>query len=340
MLKQLFLLLYEPIILTPFKKGADFENDQYYMATFTYGIIDRINVFAKVGMVDGGNWYDYEAGSNWKGDLESNLVWAVGAKGKLYEFQNGLGFGLAAQYLRYDNRKVKNWSNQETGESASQLGWATDDKLNFWPNEENTDYPGIPGMTDRRLWKMKATALTPGCHYDVRFRYRDIKTEDWQENWGYFYAPPKIGVEDYPTLQFYAYGDCKVTTNNASENDAKGVAKGIFEHAAILQTYEDDFSKYRKRIYPERLRKVFRRIPALIGHKLKYVQLDPEERSRELGESLDLLEMARVIYRVRHSAGNGVPLGQRPKNAISNLSSWTQVWFQLHWVSVCQDWKW
>jgi uncharacterized protein len=89
--------------------------------------------------------------------------------------------------------------------------------------------------------------------------------------------------------------------------------EAIREHAAILQTYEDDFSKYRKRIYPERLRKVFRRIPALIGHKLKYVQLDPEERSRELGETLHLLEMARVIYRVRHSAGNGVPLGAEAK---------------------------
>ena len=91
------------------------------------------------------------------------------------------------------------------------------------------------------------------------------------------------------------------------------LAEAIREHAAILQTYEDDFSKYRKRIYPERLRKVFRRIPALIGNKLKYVRLDPEERSRELSDSLHLLEMARVIYRVRHSAGNGVPLGAEAK---------------------------
>ncbi|MBW2200879.1 MAG: AAA family ATPase, partial [Deltaproteobacteria bacterium] len=44
------------------------------------------------------------------------------------------------------------------------------------------------------------------------------------------------------------------------------LAEAIREHAVILQTYEDDFSKYRKRIYPERLRKVFRRIPALIGN--------------------------------------------------------------------------
>jgi predicted AAA+ superfamily ATPase len=90
--------------------------------------------------------------------------------------------------------------------------------------------------------------------------------------------------------------------------------EAISEHAAILQTYEDDFSKYRKRIYPERLRKVFRRIPALIGNKLKYVRLDPDERSRELSETLHLLEMAQVIYRVRHSAGNGVPLGAEAKD--------------------------
>jgi len=91
------------------------------------------------------------------------------------------------------------------------------------------------------------------------------------------------------------------------------------EHVAILQTYEDDFSKYRKRIYPQRLRKVLRRVPALIGQKLKYVNLDPEERSRELADSLNLLEMARVICRVKHSSGNGVPLGAEVKERIFKL---------------------
>jgi len=91
----------------PVRKGADFKNDKYYMATVTYGIIDQINVFAKLGMVDGGKWLDYQAGNSWKGDLDSNFVWAIGAKGKVYEFGNGPGFGLAAQYMRYDNRKVK-----------------------------------------------------------------------------------------------------------------------------------------------------------------------------------------------------------------------------------------
>jgi len=114
------------------RKQADFENDQYYMATVTYGILDRINVFARLGMVDGGKWVDYEAGNNWKGDLDSNFVWAIGAKGKVYQFDNGLGFGLAAQYMRYDDRKVRDWRSMETGESANDLGWTTDDRIDFW----------------------------------------------------------------------------------------------------------------------------------------------------------------------------------------------------------------
>ena len=147
------------------RKGADFEDDQYYMATFTYGIIDRINVFAKLGVVDGGKWYDYEAGNNWKGDLDSNFVWAVGAKGNLYEFDNGLGFGLAAQYLRYDNRKVNNWRSEETGESASDLGWSTNDKLDFWQLD----------IQANAYWKIGAFAPYVGAgytYYDMDFSGR------------------------------------------------------------------------------------------------------------------------------------------------------------------------
>jgi len=113
-------------------KRADIEDDQYYMGTVTYGIIDRINVFARLGMVNGGKLQEYQAGNDWAGDLESNFVWALGAKGKIYEFENGLGFGLAAQYMRYDNRGVKNWQYGETGQTAAEIGWATDNKIDYW----------------------------------------------------------------------------------------------------------------------------------------------------------------------------------------------------------------
>ncbi|MFN2366883.1 MAG: ATP-binding protein [Desulfurivibrionaceae bacterium] len=99
----------------------------------------------------------------------------------------------------------------------------------------------------------------------------------------------------------------------AGYRDSGRVAEAAREHEIILQTYEDDFSRYGRRIYPPRLRKVFRRLPAMVGGRLKYVQLDPEERARELADTLHLLELAQIWHRVRHSAGNGVPLGAEVK---------------------------
>ncbi|MFH1243904.1 MAG: hypothetical protein V1689_16305 [Pseudomonadota bacterium] len=116
----------------PDRQGSDFEGDQYYMATITYGLIDRINLFCKLGIVDGGKWTDTEPGDYWKADLGSGFVWAIGAKGKVYEFANGIGFAAAAQYLRYDNRTVKNWRSLKTGQTAREIGWVTDDQIDYW----------------------------------------------------------------------------------------------------------------------------------------------------------------------------------------------------------------
>mgnify|MGYP003957312829 FL=1 len=112
--------------------GADFENDAFYMATVTYGVLDRLNVFARLGLADGGDWLDYQPGNNWKGKLESNFVWALGAKFDAINLDNGFGVIMGAQYLRYDDRKVKDWQSQETGQSAGQLGWNTDDTIDYW----------------------------------------------------------------------------------------------------------------------------------------------------------------------------------------------------------------
>jgi len=76
----------------------------------------------------------------------------------------------------------------------------------------------------------------------------------------------------------------------------------------ILQTFVDDFAKYRKRVNVGRLRKVFTRMPSLVGRKLKYVHIDRNEKARDLSSCVELLAMARVLHRVRHSAGNGLPL--------------------------------
>ena len=79
--------------------------------------------------------------------------------------------------------------------------------------------------------------------------------------------------------------------------------------SSILSTYADDFSKYGKRVNHQRILKVFSRVPQLVGQKLKYTQIDREEKSRDLKQALHLLERARVVTLIQHSDANGIPLG-------------------------------
>lgn len=78
---------------------------------------------------------------------------------------------------------------------------------------------------------------------------------------------------------------------------------------SVLATFRDDFGKYGSRIDPARIRKVFERLPLIVGDKLKYVNIDRGERAKDLAAALRLLSLARVAYRVQHTAANGVPLG-------------------------------
>jgi uncharacterized protein len=80
-------------------------------------------------------------------------------------------------------------------------------------------------------------------------------------------------------------------------------------HASILQTYEDDFNKYRKRINPDHLRLVMRRIPSIVGRKLRYVNLDRNISASSLSSAVGALSDAGVMSRIFHSDGNGLPLG-------------------------------
>jgi len=85
------------------------------------------------------------------------------------------------------------------------------------------------------------------------------------------------------------------------------------QQQSVMQGYLDDFGKYRGRIRVEVLRRVFQRAPTILGRKVKYVHIDREQKSATVSRCLDLLEKARVLQRVRHSAGNGVPLAAEVK---------------------------
>lgn len=90
--------------------------------------------------------------------------------------------------------------------------------------------------------------------------------------------------------------------------DTKSLLDVDLVKQSILSTYRDDFSKYGKRINNIRLQKVFQKLPLLIGQKLKYVNLDKDEKSAELKKVLHQLALAKIYYPVYHSAANGIPL--------------------------------
>lgn len=83
---------------------------------------------------------------------------------------------------------------------------------------------------------------------------------------------------------------------------------------AILETYRQDFSKYRKRIPLERLDRVFAAIPREIGNKWVHARVSPNDKAASVESALDALCKAQVSHRVFHSSGNGVPLAAEQKD--------------------------
>lgn len=80
-------------------------------------------------------------------------------------------------------------------------------------------------------------------------------------------------------------------------------------HNDIIDTYQDDFNKYKKRISPELLRKVLRSVARQSGTKFFYNRADEESRSDKVKQALHKLALAGLVTPVTHTAADGVPLG-------------------------------
>ena len=100
--------------------------------------------------------------------------------------------------------------------------------------------------------------------------------------------------------------DTYVRTNSLLEADRV--------KATILGTLRDDFAKYGRRVNHDRLLRVFDRLPALVARKFKYVNVSREDSAREIGHCLHLLELARLVYRVRRTTCSGLPLGAEARD--------------------------
>lgn len=77
----------------------------------------------------------------------------------------------------------------------------------------------------------------------------------------------------------------------------------------LISGYEDDFAKYKKRVPVSRLRDVFQYIVLQAGKKFNASKASESSNHAQIKEAFDLLEMAGLVYRVQHTAANGIPLG-------------------------------
>lgn len=77
----------------------------------------------------------------------------------------------------------------------------------------------------------------------------------------------------------------------------------------LLLSYQDDFSKYRKRVPASRIQDVFRSVAEQGQGKFVYKKVNPDIRSEQIKTALETLILAGLVYPVTHTAANGIPLG-------------------------------
>lgn len=80
-------------------------------------------------------------------------------------------------------------------------------------------------------------------------------------------------------------------------------------HNDLLDTYQDDFKKYKTRISPLLLSQTLKSIALQAGEKFVYSQASSSADIPTIKEALSLLTLAGLIIPVTHTAANGIPLG-------------------------------
>lgn len=151
-------------------------DDQLYMMKFAYGIMDRLNVYAKLGVVTGGkleSTMSYQGGGSGSDTekLKTNLAWALGVQGTVIEFgDNDAGIVMGVEYLRYDNRKLSYDSGQMSSWVDSDVG-----SMDYW----QVDVSAILYVPFPWLTPYIGLAYTYSeTSYDLKWTYVD---HTWEE---------------------------------------------------------------------------------------------------------------------------------------------------------------
>lgn len=80
-------------------------------------------------------------------------------------------------------------------------------------------------------------------------------------------------------------------------------------HNNLINTYQDDFSKYAGKLALSLLDETLHAIPKLLTKKFVYSHVDANARHESIKQALNLLLKARLCHKVQSSSANGIPLG-------------------------------
>ena len=106
--------------------------------------------------------------------------------------------------------------------------------------------------------------------------------------------------------EYIAIGGMPAVVRAASEDLDWRVCQNL--QTALLNTYQDDFSKYTRTSQFAYMHSLFVSAPGLVAEQFKYSKVNPDARSRDLKIALRSLEKAGLLSRVIATAASGLPL--------------------------------
>jgi predicted AAA+ superfamily ATPase len=112
--------------------------------------------------------------------------------------------------------------------------------------------------------------------------------------------------------------------------DSKSFQEVNKKHNDLLETYKDDFSKYKSRISVEALDEALLSVPKQLATKYVYSKATTSVSQHSIKQALSLLNKSRVSSPVIYSSGNGAPIG-----AEINRKYFKEIFIDVGLASTC-----
>jgi len=90
-------------------------------------------------------------------------------------------------------------------------------------------------------------------------------------------------------------------------------------HNNLINTYQDDFTKYAGKLLINHLEEVLHAVPKLLTKKFVYSHVNLNARHESIKQSLNLLLKARLCHKVQSTSANGIPLGAEVNSKIFKI---------------------